>query len=70
MDKILTMNSLHPEKLEEVLRLRADIGICLDGDADRLVLILWNEVDGDQLLVSLPVLDREIIQKKSRGNCH
>ena len=45
--------SNHPELLREtVLRERADLGIALDGDADRLVLVddRGNLVDGDQLL--------------------
>jgi phosphoglucosamine mutase len=45
--------SLHPERLaERVKELRADIGVALDGDADRLVVV--NEkgevLDGDMLL--------------------
>ncbi|MFB5677631.1 phosphoglucosamine mutase [Paenibacillus terreus] len=45
--------STHPEKLkEEVLRLKADIGLAFDGDADRLIAIDENgeEVDGDFIL--------------------
>jgi phosphoglucosamine mutase len=45
--------SLHPEKTQELVsQLRADIGICLDGDADRCVIV--NEegqvVPGDVLI--------------------
>lgn len=45
--------STHPEKLkEEVRRLKADIGLAFDGDADRLIAIDENgeEVDGDYIL--------------------
>src|SRR5882762_1246613 len=45
--------STEPEALRrKVLELRADIGIALDGDADRVVIVdeLGHLVDGDQLL--------------------
>ena len=45
--------ALHPDYAREnVKNYRADIGICLDGDADRLVVIdeKGNKVDGDKLL--------------------
>ncbi len=45
--------STQPEALRrKVLELRADIGIALDGDADRVVIVdeLGHLVDGDQLL--------------------
>jgi phosphoglucosamine mutase len=45
--------STEPETLRrKVLELRADIGIALDGDADRVVIVdeLGHLVDGDQLL--------------------
>ncbi|MBO0751516.1 MAG: phosphoglucosamine mutase [Bradyrhizobiaceae bacterium] len=45
--------STHPDQLRrKVLELRADIGIALDGDADRVVIVdeHGNLVDGDQLL--------------------
>lgn len=45
--------SLHPEKATHwVHKYRADLGICLDGDADRLVVIdeLGEKVDGDKLI--------------------
>jgi phosphoglucosamine mutase len=48
--------ALHPQTVaDEVKRLRADIGVALDGDADRLVVIdeLGGEVNGDQLLGAL-----------------
>lgn len=45
--------SLHPENCQkEILKYRADLGICLDGDADRLVVIDSSgaQIDGDSLL--------------------
>jgi phosphoglucosamine mutase len=45
--------AMHPERLsEEVVKQGADVGIALDGDADRLVVCdeKGNIVDGDQLL--------------------
>lgn len=47
------VGSTHTEALKEaVIRYRADIGIALDGDADRCIIIdeKANEVDGDQLI--------------------
>jgi len=51
--------STHPEKLiEKVLEVKADIGIALDGDADRLIIVDENGkvIDGD-LILSLIALD-------------
>ncbi|WP_136635913.1 phosphoglucosamine mutase [Pseudooceanicola onchidii] len=45
--------STHPEAAAAKVReTRADIGICLDGDADRLILIdeTGEQVDGDQIM--------------------
>ncbi len=50
--------ALHPDKLgKEVKRVRADIGIALDGDADRLVVVDENgeTIDGDKLIGALAV---------------
>lgn len=47
------VGALYPQRCAEyVLKYRADLGICLDGDADRIVIIdnLGNVVDGDQLI--------------------
>ena len=55
--------ALHTKDVEDaVLKYRADIGIALDGDADRLVVIdeKGDIVDGDQLLGALGVhLDKK-----------
>lgn len=45
--------SLHPQSCQEAIKkYRADLGICLDGDADRLVMIddRANVIDGDVLI--------------------
>lgn len=45
--------ALHPQNLQEKVRLyKADIGIALDGDADRLIVVddTGEIVDGDQIL--------------------
>ena len=50
--------ALHPNKVARLVQeYRADIGIALDGDADRLVVIdeAGNVVDGDKLIGSLCV---------------
>ena len=52
--------STHPEALQQkVVEVRADLGIALDGDADRLVMVdhTGELVDGDQLLYLL-AMDR------------
>jgi phosphoglucosamine mutase len=49
----LNCGSMHPEALiAKVHEVRADIGIALDGDADRVIIIdeKGNIVDGDQLM--------------------
>jgi phosphoglucosamine mutase len=50
--------AMHPEYLaKEVLRYRADVGVALDGDADRLVMVdeKGEVVDGDKLMGVLAV---------------
>ena len=50
--------ALHPENLGKVIReYRADIGIALDGDADRLVIVdeTGEVIDGDKLIGALAV---------------
>lgn len=47
------VGALHPENCADyVKKYRADLGICLDGDGDRLVIVdnLGNVLDGDQLI--------------------
>lgn len=49
----LDCGALHPEKVREtVLKEQADLGIALDGDADRVIIVdeHGNLVDGDQIL--------------------
>lgn len=60
--------SLHPEKcVENVLKYRADIGICLDGDADRIILVNreGEVIDGDQLIGMFAklLLDQKVMKK-------
>lgn len=64
----LECGSLHPEKCQEsVLKYRADIGICLDGDADRIILINreGEVIDGDQLIGMFAklLLDQKVLKK-------
>ena len=62
--------ALHPDKLGKlVVQYRADIGIALDGDADRLVVVDENgkTVDGDKLLGALAVSLKT--QEKLKGGC-
>jgi len=50
--------ALHPDKLGKIVKkTRADIGIALDGDADRLVVVDENGdvIDGDKLIGALAV---------------
>ena len=50
--------AMHPEYLsEKVKETRADIGIALDGDADRIVIVdeRGEEIDGDKLIGALAV---------------
>ncbi|NPA73734.1 MAG: phosphoglucosamine mutase [Epsilonproteobacteria bacterium] len=54
--------ALHPEALsQEVIKVRADIGFALDGDADRLVVVdeKGQSIDGDKLLGALAVFLKE-----------
>lgn len=49
----LNCGSLHPEKAQDAVhQYRADLGICLDGDADRFIVIDRNGkiIDGDQII--------------------
>jgi phosphoglucosamine mutase len=62
--------ALHPKELSEnVLKYRADLGIALDGDADRLVVVdeEGNIVDGDHLLGALGVYMNETGILKGNG---
>ncbi len=60
--------SLHPEICrEEIKKYRADLGICLDGDADRVVIIdaEGSIIDGDEIigLLAKLLLDQKLIKK-------
>jgi phosphoglucosamine mutase len=53
---------MHPEYLaKEVVRYRADVGVALDGDADRLVMVdeRGEVIDGDKLMGVLAVYLKE-----------
>ena len=61
----LNCGSLHPEVTSEAVKKEgADIGISLDGDADRVIFVDENgrEVDGDQIMA---ICAREMIKKKT-----
>ena len=61
--------SLHPETLAAKVReVRADVGLALDGDADRLIVVdeKGNVLDGDQLM-SLGAQALEIFMKERAG---
>jgi len=62
--------SLHPEVISEAVKQhRADIGIALDGDADRVIVCdeFGNEVDGDHIMAicATDMLQRKILKKKT-----
>lgn len=62
--------ALHPKELGKlVTQYRADIGIALDGDADRLVIVdeKGDVVDGDKLLGALSVFLKQ--QGTLKGGC-
>lgn len=61
--------SLHPEVISEAVKEhRADLGIALDGDADRVIFVdeFGNEVDGDHIM-AICAIDM-MKQKKLRKN--
>lgn len=62
--------SLYPQLIsEEVKKHRADIGIALDGDADRVIVCdeFGNEVDGDHIMAicATDMLKRKLLKKKT-----
>jgi phosphoglucosamine mutase len=62
--------AMHPETLAKVvLDKRADIGLALDGDADRLVVVdeKGESVDGDKLMAVLAVHMKKIGELKKSG---
>lgn len=63
----LDVGALHPETCAKyVKKYRADLGICLDGDGDRLVIVdnHGNKLDGDQLI---GILAKFLIETKQLG---
>jgi len=62
--------ALHTKDLREAVKqYRADIGLALDGDADRLIVVDENgdEVDGDQILGALALFLHQSGQLKGNG---
>jgi len=62
--------AMHPEALAKVVRdKRADIGLALDGDADRLVIVdeKGETVDGDKLMAVLAVHLKQSGELKGNG---
>ncbi len=64
----LNCGSLHPEEAQEAVhQYRADIGICLDGDADRFLVIdkEGKVINGDQVigLFAKLLLDQGVLKK-------
>jgi phosphoglucosamine mutase len=62
--------ALHPESLSaQVSQFRADVGIALDGDADRVILVddKGEIVDGDQVMAILArdLLERGLLKKST-----
>ncbi len=62
--------SLHPEVISEAVKQhRADIGIALDGDADRVIVCdeFGNEVNGDQIMAicATEMIARKTLRKKT-----
>lgn len=62
--------SLYPHVISEAVKThRADIGIALDGDADRVIVCdeFGNEVDGDHIMAicALDMLKRKVLKKKT-----
>jgi phosphoglucosamine mutase len=62
--------SLYPQVIREKVReLRADIGIALDGDADRVIICdeFGNEVDGDHIMAicALDMIKQEKLKKNT-----
>ncbi|EJF06552.1 phosphoglucosamine mutase [Thiovulum sp. ES] len=62
--------ALHPNNLsKEVIRFRADLGVALDGDADRLVVVdeQGEVVNGDHLIGALAIFLKESGKLKGNG---
>ncbi len=66
----LKCGALYPEVIRsEVLKHKADIGIALDGDADRVIMVDENgkEVDGDHIMaiIALDMLAKKQLKKST-----
>jgi phosphoglucosamine mutase len=62
--------AMHPEVLSKAVReAKADLGVALDGDADRVVLVdeKGNIIDGDKLIASLAIYLKEAGTLKGDG---
>ncbi len=62
------VGALHPEKLaQDVLRYRADVGIALDGDADRVIMIdeKGRVLNGDHILAACALFMKRNKQLKN-----
>lgn len=61
------VGSTYPETVQGVVKEhQADLGIALDGDADRLIMVdhKGEEVDGDELLFIIAIARQQYLQKK------
>jgi phosphoglucosamine mutase len=68
----LNSGALHPESLQEaVLKNKAHIGIALDGDADRLIVVdeKGSILDGDQIIAMCAIELKSKNQLKNNGVC-
>ena len=66
----LNCGSMYPDKATEVvLREKAHLGICLDGDADRVILIdeKGNKVNGDQFMALIASFWQQIGRLRGNG---
>ena len=62
--------ALYPQDLaKEVLKVRADIGISLDGDGDRLVVVdeQGEQIDGDNLMAAIAIYLEQNGKLKGKG---
>ena len=63
----LGVGSLYPQvAADDVAKYKADVGVCLDGDADRLIMVddKANILDGDQLIEFWPSMRLIVVKLK------